>query len=72
MDKHYQTLIDSIDILMIAMSKQKKLGLDPEVNDAIKKLIHARRAYKKAFNLRLATQKKLNERTANVIGSSRS
>lgn len=58
MDKHYQALIHSIDDLMIAMSKQKQLGLDPEVNNAIKKLTRARREYKKAFNLRLSVQKK--------------
>ncbi len=62
MDRHYQALIDALDILMINMSKQKKLGLDPEVNEAIKKITHIRRAYKKALNLRLLTQKKINER----------
>lgn len=62
MDKHYQKLIDSIDILMMAMCKQRNLGLDPEINDALKKVTHARYAYKKAFNLHLLTKKKLNER----------
>lgn len=62
MDKYYQALIDSIDTMMIAMCKQKKLGLDPEINEAVKKLTRARREFKKAFNLRLLTQKKLNEK----------
>lgn len=62
MDKYYQTLIDSLDLLMIAMSKQKKLSLDPEINNAIKKLTRERNAFKRAYNLRLLTQKQMNER----------
>ena len=62
MDKFYQSLIDALDDLMIAMCKNKKLGLDPEINEALKKVTHTRRAYKKALNLRLLTQKKLNEK----------
>jgi len=61
-DKFYQSLIDALDDLMIAMCKNKKLGLDPEINEALKKVTHTRRAYKKALNLRLLTQKKLNEK----------
>lgn len=62
MDMHYQTLINALDDLMIAMCKQKKLGLDPEINEALKKVTHARSRYKKALNLRILTQKKFNER----------
>jgi len=62
MDKFYKSLIDSLDDLMIAMVKQKKLGLDPEVNNALKKVTKTRNDFKRAMNLRLLTQKKQNER----------
>lgn len=62
MDRHYKALIDSLDLLMLAMCKQKHLGLDPEINEALKKVTHTRREYKRALNLRLLTQKKFNER----------
>lgn len=61
MDKHYQALIDGIDNLMIAMCKQRNLGLDPEINEAIKKLTRSRREFKKALNLRLLTKNKMHE-----------
>lgn len=67
MDQHYQALIDSLDLLMIAMCKQKQLGLDPAVNDALKKVTRVRTQYKKALNLRLLTQKKLNDRATREV-----
>ena len=67
MDRHYQALIDALDDLMIAMCKQKKLGLDPEINNALKQVTKTRRDYKRALNLRLLTQKKLNERQRTKI-----
>ena len=63
MDKFYQNLIDSLDDLMISLCKQKHIGLDPEVNNALKKVTRTRRDYKRALNLRLLANKKSNDRS---------
>jgi hypothetical protein len=63
MKNQYQSLIESIDDLMIALGKQKKLGLDADVLKALLTVTRARGDFKRALNLRMQTQKKLNERT---------
>ena len=69
MDRHYQALIDALDDLMIAMCKQKKLGLDPEINNALKQVTKTRNDYKRAYNLRLSTQKQLKELIKKTVKS---
>ena len=53
-----KVLIDSLDNLMIALSKQKHLGLDPEVNNALKDVTKARNKLKKEYNDHLARRNK--------------
>lgn len=53
MDQHYKNLTDTIDTLMLAMHKQKSLGLDLEVMRALAKVTRARIAYKKALNTKI-------------------
>jgi hypothetical protein len=47
--KHYQKLLDNLDDLMIALNKQKHLGLDPEVINALKELTKSRNIFKRQF-----------------------
>ncbi len=49
MDAHYKKLLDQLDNLMIALTKQKGLGLDTEVVVALKDLTRARNAFKREF-----------------------
>lgn len=56
MDKHYKTLTDTIDTLMVALRKQKNIGLDLEVMRALSKVTKARVEYKKAYNAQLNEQ----------------
>jgi hypothetical protein len=58
MDKHYAKLINQLDELMIALTKQKHLGLDPEVINALKNLTRARNAFKREYIQTLISKKK--------------
>ncbi len=46
---HYKKLLDQLDELMIALKKQKSLGLDAEVMVALKNLTRSRNAFKREF-----------------------
>ena len=47
--KFYKKVLDGLDDLMIALSKQKHLGLDAEVVKALKSLTVARNAFKREY-----------------------
>lgn len=50
MEKHYKAIMDSFDNLMIALAKQKALGLDPDVVKSLKDVTKARNAFKRELN----------------------
>jgi hypothetical protein len=64
LDKKYKQMLGEIDNLMIALSKQKMLGLDVEVIIALRNLTKARNTFKREY-LKIHARK--NAKTENVF-----
>ncbi len=71
MTKHYTKLLDQLDNLMISLTKQKHLGLDPEIMKALKDLTRSRNAFKreliKSYNLTKPNETVLTHLLDNVM-----